>query len=89
LLETGGVRFPVRGFRGFPLLTAGLSYKSFHFARSASASNTVFRDTGLFRKQLVTITFFYDCEDDLPNTIVIFIYFVVMFLLLCCICNWP
>jgi hypothetical protein len=55
LLETVGIHVPVRKFRDFLLFNVGSSHKSFPSARSASAANTICKDTDVFSKQLVTL----------------------------------
>jgi hypothetical protein len=72
----------------FSLLTAGLSYNIFTLLEVHQPQIPYSEILDYLENNWLQLLF-YDCEDDLPNTIVIFIYFVVMFLLLCCICNWP
>jgi hypothetical protein len=57
LLETVGIHVPVRNFRDFPLFAVGSSHKSCCSAKSASAANTICKDTDIFSKQLVTVNY--------------------------------
>jgi hypothetical protein len=55
LLETAGIRFPIRNFRDFPPLAVGFLRKNCPSARYATAANTVCKDVDIFSKYLVML----------------------------------
>jgi hypothetical protein len=55
LLETVGICVPIRNVRELPLFTAAFLHKSCPSARCASAAHVIFKDTDIFRKQVVTL----------------------------------